>query len=222
MPSNAASQLALPVGKVGFVQRQVNGLPIVVVEADTDARCLADGGKTRTRQLDEEFVFIFIGAVCLGDGARRILRHGFHLPCGTVRVEDDIGEEFRLIKAVVPEGERCALEPSLARVGRLEVDARVGGETARTAMVDPVGVGETEDADNDEEKCDEDDESAEQILHRTSPFNGFVVSGYYNIGESFLSAVWMTLLVQNGSILRHSGIADKFSTIILVHFISDT
>ena len=189
MPSNTASQLALPIGKIGLIQRQVDGLSVVVVEAQAHARRLADGGETCARQLDEEFVFVLVGAVRSLHGAQRVLGRGLHLPCGAVRVENDIGEQFRLVIAIVPERERCALEPSFVRVGRPEVDARVGGETARTAMIDPVGVGETEDADEDEEQCDKDDESVEQILHRAPPFNGFVVSGYYNIGESFLSAV---------------------------------
>ncbi len=170
--SDAFPEFALPVGKVGLAERQIDGLTVVVVEADADARRLADGGKARTRELDEEFVFVLVGAVGIGDGMRRIFDCRLHLPCGAVRVEDDIGQELRLVKAVVPQREGCPLKSSLARVGCLKVDARIRGEAACRAMVDPVGVGESEDAREDEEHTDEDEKVAEYVLQDAPPFDG--------------------------------------------------
>ena len=39
-------------------------------------------------------------------------------------------------------------------------------------MVDPVGVGESEDAREDEEHADEDEELAEYVLQNAPPFDG--------------------------------------------------
>ena len=187
--SDAFSEFALPVGEVGFAERQVDGLPVVIVKAQTNARCLADGREACTRELDEEFVFVLVGTVCVRNRTRRVLGHGLHLPCGTVCVEDDVRQELRLVIAIVSEREGRALEAAFARVGCLKVDVRVCGEAACTSMIDLVGVGETEDADEDEEQGDNDDELTEQVLHGAPPFDAFIISWYYNIGESTLSAV---------------------------------
>lgn len=102
-------QLVLPVFEVGGVEREVDGLTVVVVEAETYALRFGDGGEAGTGQLDEELVFVFpAGIVCGACG--RLFDGGLHLPWVAVGVEDGLGAQLALVVAVVPDGEDSALE----------------------------------------------------------------------------------------------------------------
>ena len=60
---NSLTEFALPVGEIGLVQREVDGLPVVVVEAQADTHCLADGGQAGAGEHHEHFIFILVCAV---------------------------------------------------------------------------------------------------------------------------------------------------------------
>ena len=167
---NPLTELALPISEVGLVQREVDGLPVVVIEAQANAHCLADGGQAGTREHEEHLVLVLVMAVRALHGMRRILCRRLHLPRRSVGVEDDVGQKFCAVIAIVEQTQRRALEPPLFGIGGAKINGRVRRETARAAMIDAIRVRESENADENEEQSDDDDQLAEDAEHRNAPF----------------------------------------------------
>lgn len=166
----ASLQLRLPVLEIRRVERQVDGLVAFVVEAEADGLGVPDGLEARARQLDEELVLrLELAGICLA-GRRALLDGRDHLPGVAVGVEDGLRQELRRVVAAVPERECRALERAALRVRALEVDAAVGGEALRRAVVMVVEKRVAEDAGEHEEEAAGGEGFSGQWLHGMPPF----------------------------------------------------
>ena len=85
--------LSFPILQIRSVEGQVDGLAVVVVEAEADAVGLADGRQAGPRQFYEQFVFVLIGMV-FARTSRFLFDGGLHFPGVAVGVEDGLRFEF--------------------------------------------------------------------------------------------------------------------------------
>ena len=95
--------LSFPVFQIGRIERQVDGLAVIIIEPEADAVRFFYCGQAGMGKLDEELVLVLVFVRLAVVGWRRLFDGGLHFPGGTIGIEDGLWLEFGIIIAPVPE-----------------------------------------------------------------------------------------------------------------------
>ncbi len=142
--------LALPVGEVGVIERQVDRLAVLVAVAEADGRGLLDVVERGGRQEDGNLVLFLEGASVL------LLDGGDQRPLLGVGHERDLGVGLGAVVARIPDGEVGARRRAVRAAQARELDARIGRETVGRARVVRVEVEQRAEKGRDDDEQDGD------------------------------------------------------------------